>query len=87
MRRISEASLQLHHHYHRYQLVVLEMETVRSGFTLELRHRGRSLKMRDHSLLCPSLSLSHSLFPTVFLSSFSLSLSFILFICLIILPA
>lgn len=49
-------------------IVGAEMETFRSGFTLKLRHRGRSSEARDWSLL----SLSHCL--SFFLLSPSLSL-------------
>lgn len=51
-----------HHHHHHHQFVVLfvgaEVETVCSGFTLKLRHRGRSLEARDQSLLFLSYCLS-----------------------------
>lgn len=62
-----------HHHHHHPKFVVLfvgaEMETVHSGFTLKLRHRGRSSEARDQSLL--SLFLPYCLF---FLSLYSLHL-------------
>lgn len=49
-----------------------EMETVHSGFTLKLRHRGRSSEVRDQSFL--SFFLSYCLF---FYSLFSPSLSLV----------
>lgn len=62
-----------YHHHHHHNFVVLfvgaEMETVHSGFTLKLRHRGRSSEVRDQSFPSLSLLLSFSLFsPSLSLS-------------------
>lgn len=61
------------YHHHKVLTVGAEMETVHSGFTLKLRHRGRSSEVRDQSFLFISLLLSFSLFSPSLSLSFSLS--------------